>query len=211
MALQLGKLFRAATASLLGIDIGVASIRIPDHLTEDEREMQVETEVGQSLPFVRKEISLDFGVIGPSRTAPGSLDFSLVAARREKIDEQLALAEAAGIKAMVMDIESYAALGAIARVIERERPDGSQPVALFQIGSEASRLSVLLQDTLLYEREQSFGSYKLEQDIARAAGAARTVGGLVQAFYENAAQELARTAKFFCLYLIQLYRTHLCG
>ena len=267
MALQLGRLFRSAPASLLGIDIGVASIRIielaplgkdlrieryareplsqgalrdgsiiefgqvadglrralkksgsrlrqaalampsgavitkafnlPDHLSEDEWEMQIEAEVGQSLPFSRDEISLDFGVIGPSRTAPGSIDFSLVAARKEKIDERLALAEAAGIKAMVMDVESYAALAAIARVIERERPDGSQPVALFQIGSETSSLSVLLQDTLLYEREQSFGSYKLEQDIARAAGNAGAVGGLVQAFHENAAHELARALQLF--------------
>ncbi len=172
------------------------TISLPDSLSEDELEQQVHAEAGQSLPFSLDEISLDFGVLGPSSNKPGSIDLCLVAARKEKIDERLALAEAAGLKASVMDIESHAARTALAHSIEREHASAAatQPVALFQIGAESSSFSVLLQEVLLYEREASISSQKLEQDLARAGTAPQAV---LDAFHDNAAQEVSRALQLF--------------
>jgi len=170
------------------------TISLPDSLSEDELERQVQAEASQSLPFSLDEISLDFGVLGPSSNKPGSVDLCLVAARKEKIDERLALAEAAGLKASVMDIDSHAARTALASIIARECVDATQAIALFQIGAESSSFSVLQQEVLLYEREASISSQKLEQDLARAGAAPQA---LLDAFHDQAAQEVARALQLF--------------
>ena len=66
----------------------------------------------------------------------------LAAARREKVEDRMAIAEAAGLTATVMDIESYAARAALERVTAC--PSGSDKiVALFQIGAAGTHVSVL--------------------------------------------------------------------
>ena len=95
----------------------------------------------------------------------------LAAARREKVEDRVAIAEAAGLKATVMDIESYAARAALERAARAAAERGAgQIVALFQIGAQATHISVLLNGETVYEREQPFGGNQLTQDIVRAYG-----------------------------------------
>ena len=184
-----------AALALPSSSIITKTIILPDFLSEDELELQVEVEASQSLPFSREEISLDFSVIGPSLSTPDSIELLLVAARKEKIDERMALAEAAGIKVVAMDVESYAARAALSEIISREQNNAVNPVALFQIGFENSSLSVLLNDKLLYEREQGTGTQKLEQDLGRSNGNAQII--IIEAFNEMVAHELSRALQLF--------------
>jgi type IV pilus assembly protein PilM len=86
------------------------------------------------------------------------MEVMLAAARREKVEDRVAIAEAAGLKATVMDIESYAARAALDRVIAScRKPAKGQIVALFQIGAQVTHISVLLDGVTVYEREQPFG------------------------------------------------------
>ncbi len=169
-------------------------ITLPAGLSEYELEMQVEAEASQSLPFAIDEISLDFGVISAVNDKADSVEVMLVAARKEKIDERLALAEAAGLKPIVMDIEVHAARAAIDRLIVRDHEKALQPVGLFQIGTEASNLSVLHGNVLVYEREQVFGSHKLAQDLLRSPESGKA---LFDTFNDAAAQELGRALQLF--------------
>lgn len=170
---------------------------LPAHLTETEIDMQVEVEASQNLPFALDEISLDYGVLGPSTNTPDSNEILLVAARKDKINERLALAEAAGIKPMVMDIDSHAARSAMASLIAHDASGAqmeAQAVALFQIGTDTSNLTVMQGRSMLFEREQAFGSHKLEQDLARASASPQPI---FENFNEACAQELARALQLF--------------
>jgi hypothetical protein len=55
------------------------------------------------------------------------MEVMLAAARREKVEDRVAIAEAAGLTATVMDIESYAARAALDRASRRAGPDRSSP------------------------------------------------------------------------------------
>jgi len=77
-------------------------------MSEQELEVQVESEANQYIPFSLDEVSLDFCMIGPNKNVPGEVDVLLAASRREKVQDRQGLAEAAGLKAVVMDIESFA-------------------------------------------------------------------------------------------------------
>lgn len=188
-------------------------IILPAGLPEDQLEVQVESEASQYIPFALDEVSLDFDVIGPAANSVEDMEVMLAAARREKVEDRVAIAEAAGLTATVMDIESYAARAAMVRATEGMPGSGAdQIVALFQIGAQSTHISVLQNGDTVYEREQPFGGTQLTQDIVRAYGLsfeeaeARKKAGdlpdnyasdLLAPFLENAALEVTRAIQFF--------------
>ena len=188
-------------------------IILPAGLSEDQLEVQVESEASQYIPFALDEVSLDFDVIGPAANSPDDIEVMLAASRKEKVEDRVALAEAAGLTAVVMDIESYAARAALDRVTAMMPQAGAgMIVALFQIGAQVTHISVMLDGDTIYEREQPFGGNQLTQDIVRAYGLsfedaeARKRAGdlpenyqaeLLTPFLENAALEVTRAVQFF--------------
>ena len=129
------------------------TLSLPTLLHEDEMELQVEAEAGETLPFPRDEIGLDFTVAGPTAGQPDCVDVVLVAARRERIDERVALARAAGLRPLVVDIESQALATAIARV-DAAHDAGPAPVlAALRLGPEHGQCLFMADGVLSYERE----------------------------------------------------------
>lgn len=146
-------------------------IILPDGLTEQELEVQVESEASQYIPFSLDEVSLDFCVIGPSAGSPGDVEVLIAASRREKVQDRQGLAEAAGLKPVILDIESHAARLAADRLIGALPNQGANAmVALFKVGGVASTLQVIRNEEVLYEREQAFGGGQLTQIIVRQYG-----------------------------------------
>lgn len=144
---------------------------VPAGLNDQELEAQVEVEANQYIPFALEEASLDFCVVGPAANSPGDVEVLIAASRKEKVQDRLALAEAAGLKLVVMDVESYAGRAALSRLIQQLPNKGlNATVALFEVGSQATSMQVLRDDVLLYEREQPFGSGQLLKLIVRQYG-----------------------------------------
>jgi type IV pilus assembly protein PilM len=188
-------------------------IVLPAGMSDDQLEVQVESEASQYIPFALDEVSLDFDVLGPSAASVEDVEVMLAASRKEKVEDRVAIAEAAGLTALVMDIESYAARAALDRVTAQLPQAGQdQIVALFQIGAQVTHISVMLDGETIYEREQPFGGNQLTQDIVRAYGlsfddadAKKKTGELPEGyqaellmpFLENAALEVTRAIQFF--------------
>jgi len=188
-------------------------IILPGGLSDDQLEVQVESEANQYIPFALDEVSLDFDVIGPAQNAPDDVEVLIAATRREKVEDRVAVAEAAGLKPVVMDIESYAARAAVDRLtLQLPKAGQGQIVALFQIGAQMTHVSVLLDGQAVYEREQPFGGNQLTQDIVRAYGLSfedaesKKRSGelpdgyereLVEPFLDSAALEVTRAIQFF--------------
>jgi type IV pilus assembly protein PilM len=188
-------------------------IILPAGMSEDQLEVQVESEASQYIPFALDEVSLDFDVIGPAANSVDDIEVMLAASRREKVEDRVAIAEASGLKATVMDIESYAARAALDRVVSQQPEAGiGQVIALFQIGAQVTHISVMLDGATVYEREQPFGGNTLTQDIVRSYGlsfeeaeARKKTGDLPEnyhaelltPFLESAALEVTRAIQFF--------------
>src|ERR1700751_6040320 len=77
-------------------------------LREDELEIQVESEANQYIPFALEEVNLDFQSLGPTANNPEEQEVLLAATRKEKVEDRVAVADSAGLKALVMDVESFA-------------------------------------------------------------------------------------------------------
>jgi type IV pilus assembly protein PilM len=188
-------------------------IALPANLREDELEIQVESEASQYIPFRLDEVSLDFQVLGPLANAPDDVEVLVVASRREKVEDRVAVAEAAGLQPVILDVESFAMQSAVQRLIERlpERGEG-MIVALFHIGANSTTVMVMHDGEAIYEREQPFGGQLLTSEIARAYGLAPEeaeakkcrgdlpagyVVDVLKPFVDNAATEVMRALQFF--------------
>jgi type IV pilus assembly protein PilM len=188
-------------------------IMLPSGLREEELEIQVETEANQYIPFSLDEVSLDFCVIGPSPTSGGDVEVLIAASRKDRVQDRQGLAEAAGLKPMVLDIESHASRLAMTRVISALPSEGKDAlVALFEIGADTTSLKVLRDEEMLYDRDQAFGGSQLTQLISRQYGfsfeeaEAKKLAGDLPEDYESAilvpfvdslSQEVGRALQYF--------------
>ena len=188
-------------------------IILPGGLSEAELEIQVESEANQYIPFSLDEVSLDFCVVGPSASSTGDVEVLIAASRKEKVQDRQGLAEAAGLKPVVIDVESYASRLATARLIENMPNKGVDTlVALFEVGAMTTSMQVIRNDEVLYERDQAFGGAQLTQLIVRQYGfspeEAETKkrggdlpedyeSGVLKPFVDSMAQEIGRALQFF--------------
>ncbi len=146
-------------------------IMLPAGLREEELELQVESEANQYIPFSLDEVSLDFCVVGPSPTSVGDVEVLIAASRKDRVQDRQGLAEAAGLRPVVLDIESHASRLAMSRVVGALPNQGHDAlIALFEIGADTTSLKVLRDDEMLYDRDQAFGGAQLTQLISRQYG-----------------------------------------
>ena len=210
---RLGTSTRNVAMALPGSAVITKKIIVPAGLRDDQLEIQVESEANQYIPFAIDEVNLDFQVIGPAPSVPDELEVLIAASKKDRVEDRVAVADAAGLSAVVVDVESLASLAAF-ELIERQLPDGgkNQTVALINAGSNVMSLTVLRNGQQVYAREQAFGGGQLTQDIARHYGmtyeeaeVAKRAGSLPEGyegellapFMENLALEISRALQFF--------------
>ena len=146
-------------------------IILPGGMSDSELELQVEIEANQYIPFPLDEVSLDFCVVGPSANSAGDIEVLIDASRKEKVQDIQGLAEAAGLKPVIVDVESYASRLATSRLIESLPKKGvGSIVALFEVGALTTSMQVIRNDEVLYDRDQAFGGAQLTQLIVRQYG-----------------------------------------
>jgi type IV pilus assembly protein PilM len=188
-------------------------IILPAGLRESAMEVQVESEANQYIPFTLEEVNLDFQVIGPTPTDPDEVEVLIAASRKEGVEDRVACAEAAKLKPVVMDVESYATLAAFELVRDQFSGSTAERIfALVDIGANAMKVTVMRGDQQIYNREQAFGGNQLTQDIVRAYGMgyeeAETLkrtgpmpdnyeAEILRPFLDNLALEISRAMQFF--------------
>jgi type IV pilus assembly protein PilM len=205
---------RLAAMALPGAAVITRNIKLPAGLSDAELAVQVESEANQYIPFPMDEANLDFCSIGPTDPAAQDIDVMIAASRKERVQDMLGLAEAAGLKLAILDIRSYASRRAAARILGQlpGTEEASPIVALFEMGGQSTSLQVMQGEILLYEREQAFGGAKLTRLLAEHYGwttevaEARKRSGelppadaqqILRAFAQDAAQEIGRAMQFF--------------
>jgi type IV pilus assembly protein PilM len=188
-------------------------ILVPAGQTEEELEVQVETEANQYIPFSLDEVNLDFQVLGPAQNNADDVEVLIAASRKEKIEDRVAAAEAAGLKATVMDVDLYAAQAAYeSMAIGAAEDEKDQNIAMVDIGATTMTVNVLRNGQSIYLREQPFGGNELTQDIqnkfglsADEAETAKRDGHLpegydsdvLQPFVDKMGLEISRALHFF--------------
>ena len=210
---RMGTKVKNVAAALPASAVITKKILVPAGMSERELESQVETEANQYIPFSLDEVNLDFQVLGPAVNNPEEEDVLIAAAKKDKVDERVAAIEEAGLKAVVLDVESYAAQAAF-ELMRPQLPNGgeNQIVAVVDIGSTAMHMNIFKDGQSIYSRDQGYAGNQLTQEIQRKfnmsaeeAEQAKRQGGLpdnyepdvLQPFMDTMALEISRSLQFF--------------
>jgi type IV pilus assembly protein PilM len=210
---RLGSRNRNVALALPAAMVITKKIIVPAAQKEEDLELTVEAEANQYIPFALDEVNLDFQIIGPAPNTPDEVEVLIAASRKEKVEDRVAAAESAGLKPLVMDVESYATQAAFELIAPTLLANGrDQNIALVDIGAHATHLYVLRNNQFLFSRDQASGGNQLTHDIQRAfnlspeeAEAAKRNQGLpenydsdvLQPFMETLALEVTRALQFF--------------
>jgi len=210
---RLGSRNRNVAMSLPAAMVITKKIIVPSGQKEEELELTVEAEANQYIPFALDEVNLDFQILGPAPNNPDEVEVLIAASRKEKVEDRVAIAEAAGLKPRVMDVESYATQEVFSLISPSLPANGrDQNIALVDIGAHVTHFYVMRNGQFLFSRDQAFGGNQLTQDIQRAfnlspeeAESAKKNQGLpetydndvLQPFMETLALEITRALQFF--------------
>jgi len=136
---------------------------------EDELAVHVETEAAGFVPFPIDELSLDFSVLGPVPDSPGDVEVLIAAARKDRVQDRLAVAESAGLEPVVIEIESNAAQLALNDWLRRQgHAWNHEAVALVELTDDVTRFKVFRDEDMVFEREDALGGRRLTDRVRQA-------------------------------------------
>lgn len=186
---------------------------MPQDASEADIETQAITEAHQIVPFPMEEVTLDFQVLGPSPKSPSDNEVLVVITRKDRVEERMAVAESAGLKTVVMDVDTYASLRSFDQISFQLPNEGrGQTIAIVDIGHSTTHVNIMHDNQPVYQREHPFGGQTLTQEISRRFGLpweeaedAKCKGLLpdsfeaevLRPFLDSAAQEVTRALQLF--------------
>ena len=163
---RMGTRIKNVSLALPAAAVITKKILLPSGLREEDLEYQVESEANQYIPFAMDEVNLDFQVIGQAPGNAEEIEVLLAASRKANVEDRVAAAQAAGLKTVIVGVETYAAEMAIDQICT-QLPGGAadQCVALIDIGANVMNVNVLRNGQSVYTRDQQIGGAQLTQQI----------------------------------------------
>lgn len=185
-------------------------VAMPVQQSEQEREFQVEGEIVQLVPFAMTDVTFDFCALGEVPETALEQDVLITATRLEKVQERLDVAEAVGLRPRVVDVEAFAALAALERVLPVSA--GAAPQALVRVGTASINLHIMQGENTIYNVDEPISLGLLSQMVADHYGISaeeahsRRIAGDLPADYQEVvlrpylqslAQDIVRAVQFF--------------
>lgn len=152
---------REAVAALGGHHVFVKKVEMPAARADSGNAMRKEAE--RHVPFDIEGVELDFHVLD----GEDPVEVLLVAAKREVVDERVALLAQAGLGAVVVDVEAFALHNAF---MHNHAQAGQGMVALVDAGHEKTSVSIAENGLPLLSREVAAGCRSLQASLEREMG-----------------------------------------
>jgi type IV pilus assembly protein PilM len=156
---------KTVVAAVGGHDVIIKKIQM-DRMDEAEARELIRWEAHQHVPFDMESVQLDFQILDPEGTSP-QMSVLLVAAKRELIENRLALLADAGLTAAIVDVDAFA----LHNAFEQSYPDGTVGmVALVNIGHETTNVNIMEDGVPIVVRDIPFGSRRIRESLQRERG-----------------------------------------
>jgi type IV pilus assembly protein PilM len=121
-------------------------------------------EAEHHIPFAIEEVFIDHQVVGETAS---SMSVLLVATKKVKVLEYVAVVEEAGFEASIVDLDAFA----IQNQYELNTPDhGSEAIALIDIGASVMKTNVIQNGASIFARDVPFGGNNYTDAIAQRLG-----------------------------------------
>jgi len=154
---------RGAVISVSGHSVIMKKVLLP-RATPEELAEAIPLEAEHHIPFPIDDVYLDFQVVGEPRGNGGHIDVLLVAVKKVKVDEYVAVVEEAGLDPVVVDVDAFA----LANQFEVNHPfEEREVVALIDIGASVMKTNVVRGSAPIFARDIPFGGHNYTQAIVK--------------------------------------------
>lgn len=142
-------------------------VKFSNELDELAVAEEVLGEAGQFIPFPLNEVYMDWVVLGPHPSAPETDNEVLISAtRRDLIVDYMAAAEAAGLKIIKVDIDSFALQLAFDQLQTNQEQYQQEVIAIADAGSSMLNLTVYNKtERQIFSKEIPYGSKQLTENL----------------------------------------------
>ena len=156
---------RHVVTAVGGRDVIIKKISM-DRMKESEAREVIRWEAEQHVPFDMDNVELDFQVLDP--TGEGlQMSVLLVAAKRELVENKLALLADVGIEPSVIDVDAFA----LHNAFEVNYPDAmAGVVGLVNVGHEMTNVNILEDGVPILTRDLPLGTRRFREDLMREKG-----------------------------------------
>lgn len=164
-----------------GRDVIIKKIQMDRMKEADAREV-IRWEAEQHVPFDMENVELDFQILDPEGEGL-QMTVLLVAAKRELVENKVALLAEAGLTASIIDVDAFA----LHNAFEINYPDEMRGVVgLVNIGHEMTNINILEDGIPVLTRDLPVGTRRFREDIQRERGlSAEEADQLLQGFERN--------------------------
>jgi type IV pilus assembly protein PilM len=166
-----------------GRDVIVKKIQM-DRMSEPEAREVIRWEAEQHVPFDMENVELDFQILDPEGEGL-QMTVLLVAAKRELVENRMALLSEAGLQASIIDVDAFA----LHNAFELNHPDEMQGVVgLVNLGHETTNINILEDGIPVLTRDLPLGVRRFREDMQRERGlSAEDADKILQGFERNEA------------------------
>ena len=154
---------KEAGIAISGHSVIIKKITLPA-MTDQELEESIQWEAEQYIPFDINDVNIDVQVLTPEPTDQGQMDVLLVAAKKDMINDYLAVVQEAGLSPMVVDVAAFCVENAFE--VNYDVPT-SDTVVLCNIGASTININVLANGITAFTRDISMGGNQFTEEIQK--------------------------------------------
>lgn len=197
--------------SVAGHSVIIRKIQMPI-MTEEEMEASIQWEAEQYIPFEISEVFLDFQILGPDEEDPSQMNVVLVAAKKDFVNDFLAVFSECGLVPTIVDVDAFA----IENAFEANYGYDDAPIlGLINLGASAMNVNILKDGVSAFTRDIQVGGNVFNEELQKRLSLSDEdaekvkLGGEVEGVSpaqarevlndaaENLAQEVQRSLDFF--------------
>jgi type IV pilus assembly protein PilM len=161
-----------------GRDVIIKKIAM-ERVKEAEARQLIRWEAEQHVPFDMENVELDFQILDPEGEGL-QMNVLLVAAKRELVENKMALLTQAGLQPSVIDVDAFA----LHNAFQLNHPDAMHGVVgLVNLGHETTNINILEDGVPVLTRDLPLGTRRFREDLQRERGlSAEDADKLLQGF-----------------------------
>lgn len=152
------------STSISGFSVIIKKIDLPV-MEEAELEENILVEAEQFIPYNVEDVNIAFQILTSpeEKSTHERMDVILVAAKKDIVEDYIAMLKSAGLGLMVMDVDFFALQNAFE--LNYEAPEEEGCIALVDIGASKMNINVVKNGIPMFTRDASIGGLQITKDI----------------------------------------------
>ena len=158
---------RNVATSVSGHSVIIKKISLPN-MSREELAQSIQWEAEQYVPFNIHDVNLDYQIISPRATGKeetsDQMSVLLVAAKKDLVEDYAALLREAGLRPVIIEVDSFAVENMYEANYEGEEDD---LIAIFNMGASVTNINVFKNGVSLFTRDIHFGGNQFNEEIQK--------------------------------------------